>query len=155
MSYKYKGKPDAVDGLLTVEQERRRNAQLAMTIRNLSFERANLESQVVTVATVLRELRSVVDTTRAETTQLAAYRERMRQLPPPVHGGRDGLLAATKESDAHDRKLKPRKPSKGVSHGTCRRYYEWKCRCETCHAWAREQSAKNAARYQQRKKQAA
>jgi len=151
MSYQYRGKPDPSEGLLTVERERRRNAELALTIRNLTAERAQLEANVITVATVLKELRSVVDTTRAETTHMAAYRDAVRQMPPPVHGGRTGLLAATKEIEAYDIKKRPRKERKGPSHGTWRRYYQWKCRCETCAAWSEEQSARNAARYQQRK----
>lgn len=155
MSYQYKGKPVAVDGLLTVEQERRRNAEIAMTIRQMSLERQRLEDEAEKVRSVLDALRSSVNSERFETTRMAAYRERMRQLPPPVHGGRDGLLAATRELEAYERRLKPRKPSKGVSHGTWRRYYEWKCRCEACAEFAARQSERNRLRYQARKQQAA
>ena len=153
MSYQYKGKPAATPvSVLNVEQERRRNAELAMQLRRLELERQSLEREGEKVLSTLQALRSHVDRTRDETRRLAAYKEAMKKLPPPVHGGREGLLAATAEMEAHRPKPKPRqKEYRGPSHGTRRRYYDWKCRCEACNEWASVESSRNRKRYNQRR----
>lgn len=153
--YHYKGKPAAPASVLNIEQERRRNAEMALTLRSLELERQSLESEAERVLSVLTALRSTVDRNRAETTRIAAYREAIRKMPPPIHGGREGLLAATAEMEAFEsKKTKPRKARKTSPHGTKRRYYVWGCRCEPCTQWAEQQSAVNAERYQRRKQAA-
>lgn len=151
-NYQYKGKPGAEVSVVSVEQERRRNAELVSMLRRLDLERQSLEREAESVLSVLAALRSTVDGNRAETTRIAAYKEAIRKMPPPVHGGRAGLLAATAEIEAFEfKKDKIRKPRRTSPHGTKNRYYVWGCRCETCRAWAEEQSVINAERYQRRK----
>jgi len=151
MGYQHKDKPGFGAAMLTIEQERRKNAEIALTLRQLAFERQNLEATAEKVKGTLTALRSTIDTSRDQTTLIAEYRERLRELPPPVHGGRDGLLAAVKEIDAHDARVRPRKPTKGPSHGTWRRYYQLGCRCETCNAWKQVVSERSHDRYLQQK----
>ena len=155
-NYQYKGKPAApTAGIVSVEQERRRNAELMMTLRQLEMQRAQLEFEAENVASVLRALRGTVDNTRDATTKIASYKAAVRQLPLPKYGGREGLLAATKEIESHDVKARPRKPRPGPAHGSWRRYYEWKCRCETCNEWRETQRVMDRERYYARKQKVA
>lgn len=145
--------PTARTGLLSVEQERRRNAELARAIQQLRIERARLEQEAKNAADVLLALKSTVDRNRTESERMAEYREAMRKLPPPKYGGRDGLLAAVAEIDAHEMsKDKPRNP-RTPAHGSKRRYYDWNCRCETCNAMIETHRAKARERYHARKRQ--
>lgn len=147
---------DIGNGLLSIEQERRRKAELARTVHALRLETLRLEHEAEQVKSVLTALRETVGSTRQETSRMSAYIQKMRQLPAPRYGGRDGLLAAVAEIEAHElSKDKPRKERPVAAHGSKRRYYVWDCRCEKCVAWRDDQRAKLSARYYARKEQKA
>lgn len=141
MVYQYRGTQ-------TIASELERQEQLKA---ELEAEKAKLR-EAMTVRKENERLEAEIARTQHRFAELS---KRSRLLPPPVYGGRAGLEAATREIEAYDARSNPRKERKGPSHGTWRRYYDLKCRCEPCKEWAKAQSIKNAERYQQRQKQAA
>lgn len=130
----------------SVEQARRRNAELRIELASLTVENTQLEAQVATARLRVSEARRLLtrkirdlDTIRAQVDRLPAVP--VMGLPEPTYGGREGLLAATAEILAHEARgdVSPR-PAKGPSHGTGRRY-ESGCRCVACVAWRKRKSA--------------
>lgn len=143
MSYQYKGRPAEVGApILSVEQERRRNAELHIELQALNAENAEIDKRIRLMRDELtgayRRLRKQVrdlEAVRAQEHLIAEAKTFQSKLPPPVYGGREGLQAATEEMMAHeskDLKLSKVLPAPaGPSHGTMRRY-ETGCRCSDC-----------------------
>lgn len=149
--------------LLTIHQVRQRNAALALELQTLTAEQAELGNRTeamrkeVTAARnrLTRQLREI-DAVRIQSDQIAAAKRYVSTLPPPVHGGREGLQAATDEMLTHESKhlnlaKAPRRP-KGPSCGTQRKY-EKGCRCDECKAWRKRRAAQ--ARTNQKRRAAA
>jgi len=157
--------------LLTVEQARRRNAELMIELRSLEAQQEALTARVAAEKAKLeqdteqarkeltqayRRLRSKVrelDAVRASEeniTKTAAY---VSELPPPLYGGRDGLEAAADEMAEYEARRNGRKaPPRGkrvkaelkpALHGTSTAYRRDKCRCAECKAWLSRTSAKH------------
>lgn len=156
MSYQYKGKPAEVGApILSVEQERRRNAELHIELQALTAENTEIDKRIRLMRDELtgayRRLRKQVrdiEAVRAQEQLVAEAKTFKSKLPPPVYGGREGLQAATEEMMAHESpglKLSKELPApKGPSHGTVRRYATG-CRCPEClAARARNKSGRRA-----------
>lgn len=148
-------------GVLTVEQARRRNAELRLELGALTAENTALEARVGVmrqeVSTARRKLsRQIRDLAaiRAQVSNIAA----LAQHAPgeePVFGGREGLEAATAEARAHDEETvnpSTRRRRKGPSHGTSGRYREG-CRCEDCRGWRCRKSERERALVKLRREQ--
>jgi hypothetical protein len=139
-------------------QARHHNAQLAAELRQLEAigerlqaavdeKRAALEADRDDARAVLAALKAETVSLREETQQLVDYRRRMALMPPPIYGGRDGLLAATAEIEAYDNPAK----AAGPSHGTRARYYApHHCRCAACNAWHEDHKARARQRHHAR-----
>ncbi|QKY78998.1 hypothetical protein Jinkies_50 [Arthrobacter phage Jinkies] len=135
-------------------QARHHNSRLAAELRQLEAIGERLQAAINETKTRLEAER---DAALAELNALKAqktgyiddaqaminYRARMALLPPPVFGGRQGLLAATAELEGRDAR------DHGNSHGTKKRYYDDGCRCEKCEAWHDRHKARAKARYHQ------
>lgn len=147
MGYVRGDSPQPASTVLTVEQARRRNAALRLELVAITAENVQLETKVETmrrdVSAARRKLSRQIrdlDTVRAQADQLAAAALHVSTSPEPVHGGREGLQAATEEMAAHeDQQLKLSKAPRRrtitpPSHGT-RRKYEEGCDCAKCLAW--------------------
>lgn len=140
MSYQYKG-ADVGAGIVTVEQERRRNAELHLELRALTAENAEIVNRIRLMrdelTTAYRKLRrqvSDLEAVRAQEQLIAEAETFTSTLPEPIHGGREGLQAATEEMMLHeskDLKLSKVIQPTGPSHGT-RRRYQAGCRCQEC-----------------------
>lgn len=138
--------------LLTIDQVRQRNAALALELQTLTAEKAELDNRgdamrkEVTAARkrLTRQLREI-DAVRVHSDQIAAAKRYVSTLPPPIHGGREGLQAATDEMLTHESKhlklAKAPRPPKGPSCGTGRKYAKG-CRCDDCKAWRKRKSAR-------------
>lgn len=149
--------------LLTIHQVRQRNAALALELQTLTAEKAELDNHAeamrkeVTAARkrLARQLREI-DAARVQADQIAAAKRYVSTLPLPVHGGREGLQAATDEMLAHESKhlklAKAPRPPKGLSCGTGRKYAKG-CRCDDCKAWRKRRAAQ--ARTNQKRRAAA
>jgi len=131
----------------------RRNQELAAELRRLDAIGERLAASVAETRARLEAERDAAraefDALRAERTDLSdqtramiRYRARMAELPAPVYGGREGLLAACAEIDAHDNPGRA-----GNSHGTKRAYYEDNCRCAACGAWYDAHRTRERDRY--------
>lgn len=150
--------------VLTVEQARRRNAELRLELAGLMAEQADLAPKVeamraeVTAARkkLSRQIRDL-DAVRAQTASIASAAEQESALPTPLYGGREGLQAAADEIEAYESapgaKLSTVRRRRGPSHGTGKRY-EAGCRCGDCLAWRERKSAREvelkAARMERR-----
>lgn len=166
MSYQYKGKPvDAAGPVLTVEQLRRRNAELHVELQALTAENTEIDKRIRLMRDELtgayRKLRKQVsdlEAVRAEEQLIAAAKTFKSKLPPPRYGGREGLEAATQEMLAHEsRDLKLSKalpPPKGPSHGTRRRYADG-CRCAVCSGYNTLRKGQERSRHKRRQQVAA
>ena len=165
MAYQYKGKPSAGAGLLTVEQERRRNAELHIELQAITAENAEIDKRIRLMRDELtgayRKLRRQVrdlDSVRAQEQLIADAKTFKSKLPEPRYGGREGLEAATAEMMAHEAKgLKLSKtlaPPKGLSHGTRRRYADG-CRCTECRTTNTVRKGKEWASRKRREQQVA
>lgn len=131
---------------------RHRNSALAAELRQLDAigeqlqaavaeTRARLEAERDNALDELNKIRAERDALASQSRAIVDYRARIALLPPPVYGGRDGLLAATAEIEAHDH------PDRnGPSHGTRKRYYDG-CRCAPCQDWHEGHKARAKARY--------
>ena len=144
MSYQHGRTANPAATMQTVEQARRRNAELRIELGALVSENAQLENRAVTmrlqVTTARRKLTRQIrelDTARTQAELLAYATVQTSTLPEPIYGGREGLQAATDEILAHDTrglkltKEKAPRVSKGLSHGTSRKYDQG-CRCRAC-----------------------
>lgn len=149
--------------VLTVEQARRRNAELRRELAGLMAEQADLAGKVeamraeVTAARkkLSRQIRDV-DTARAQAARIGTVVERASTLPEPVYGGREGLQAAADEIEAYDSKPGAKLGTVRRStprHGTGR-VYGTGCRCGDCLGWRDRKSARElvlkAARLERR-----
>lgn len=147
--------------VLNIEQARRRNAELRRELAALTVENGQLEAQVTTMRLHVSEARRKLtlqvrelEAARAQQAQLAQVTTEPSGLPEPVHGGREGLLAAAAEIKAHESAGALPKRLRGPSHGTKRRYAAG-CRCPKCVAWRvaeseRARVAQNARRARKR-----
>jgi len=166
MAYAYKGRPAAVEGspLLSVEQERKRNAELHLELKAVTAENKEIDQRIRLMrdelATAYRKLRKQVrdlEAVRAEERLIAEAKTFKSKLPPPRFGGPEGLKAATEELMAHEaRNLKLSKEiiANGPIHGTWRRY-EAGCRCKACRGWRALKSTRYRANLDRREQQAA
>jgi len=137
-------------GMLTIEQARRRNAELRIELQSLTAENAGLDQRVQAMrkdleAAYIRLRRQIrdLDAVRAQQERIGQITPDVPELTPPLYGGREGLLAATEEITNHEYKEKfgkPRPASKGPIHGTARRY-DLGCRCGDCKAWRKRKTA--------------
>ena len=151
--------------LLSVEQARRKNAELRLELVALTAEKPQLESQVEAmrqeITTARRKLSRQIRDLEAIRTQIrniAALAEHASGTEP-VFGGREGLQAATAEIRAHeDQHAKPSRPAtstrrrKGRSHGTAGKYVEG-CRCDECKGWRGRKSAQEREHVKRRREQ--
>ena len=165
MSYQYRGKPAIAGGLLTVEQERRSNAELHLELKALTDENAELDERIRTMRKDLseayvqlrRQIRDL-DAVRAQQDLIANAQATQSELPAPKYGGREGLIAATEEILRHEYKqarlAKPRPAPKGYSHGTTKRY-DAGCRCDDCRARKSRQNSQNRLNRKRRQDAAA
>ena len=137
----------------SVEQARRRNAELRIELASLTAENTQLEARVATARLRVSEARRLLtrkirdlDTIRAQVDRLPAVP--VTGLPEPTYGGREGLLAAADEMEAHEAQglmfYKPR-VRKGPSHGTRDRYATG-CKCDLCLGWRRKRTDQETAR---------
>lgn len=145
--------------VLSVEQARRRNAELRRELAGLTVENTHLEAQVGTMRLRVSEARRKLtgmtrqlDVARSQAERLGKVVISPAPLSEPLYGGREGLEAATAEMEAFESRglklSKAREPG-GLSHGTGRRY-EAGCRCEACVAWRKRKSAQGLANYHAR-----
>lgn len=141
----------------SVEQARRRNAELRIELASLTAENTRLEAQVSTARLRVSEARRLLtrkirdlDAARAQAERIGAVT--VPALPTPKYGGREGLEAATAEMEAFESqglKLSKRRERKGPSHGTGRRYHAG-CRCGDCMGWRRRKSDQDLASHHRR-----
>lgn len=144
--------------LLTVEQARRRNAEIRLELARLAAENAKLEPQINTLRVEVSRARKLLtrkvrelEAARTQTEHLT--RVQTVTLSEPVHGGQAGLIAATEEIEAHTikyDKLGRKRRIVGPSHGTRKRYAKG-CRCDDCLNWRRKASELERVRLQERK----
>lgn len=145
MAYQRGVSPQPATTVLTVEQARRRNAELRLALVAITAEKAQVEAKVegmreeLTVARrrLSRQIRDL-DAIRTQTANIAALAEQAATTEPK-HGGPDGLQAAADEIKAYeDKHLNLSKPTrrrgKGPSHGTRSKYDEG-CDCDDCLGW--------------------
>lgn len=94
--------------VVSVEQARRRNAELRRELATLTAENTALEAQVATARLRVSEARRLLTRKIRDLDVARAQMERMATVQPsppasePVYGGREGLLAATEEILAHE-----------------------------------------------------
>lgn len=142
MSYQHGRTLQPAPSVLSVEQARRRNAELRREIAALDKENADLEAQTATmrlkVTAARRNLNSKIralDAARLQASRLSQMTVQPSTLPEPKYGGREGLQAAADEIEAYEAKGKlGTVPRSGPRHGTGRKYGQG-CRCEECLAW--------------------
>lgn len=162
MGYTYKG--DQSRPIETVEQARRRNAELRRELTGLMAEQADLAPKVeamrqeVTAARkkLSRQIRDL-DAARAQSARIAglATEPATPTLSEPVYGGREGLQAAADEIEAHESKPGAKLGTvrrRGPRHGTARMYGTG-CRCEACLGWRDKRTAQEVARQQRRREE--
>ena len=145
MSYQHGRTANPGATMQTVEQARRRNAELRIELSALVNENAQIEVRIKTMRADLtmayrklaRQIRDM-DTVQAQAELMAASKRFASTLPPPIYGGREGLQTATEEMLAHEQRglklAKAPRPVKGPSCGTGRKYDQG-CRCGECVAW--------------------
>jgi len=166
MSYQHgKSSPGAI--IQTVEQARRRNAELRIELSTLLSESAQLENHTSTMRLqvtaarrkLTRQIREL-DAARAQADQIAHATAQTSTLPEPIYGGREGLQAAADEMrDYEERGLKLSKAprpriAKGPSHGTGRKYDQG-CRCGECVTWKAAKDTRRQASKKLREQAAA
>lgn len=157
MAYQRKQAP--AGPLMTVEQARRRNAQLRIELARLEQERQQLEPQLDTLRAEVSKARKLLtrrvrdlEATRIQAEHLARV-STTTGTPEAIYGGIEGLLAATKEMEAHQFKLDKlgrKRLTLGPSHGT-RAKYNTGCQCDPCMDWRREESAREQAMQRERR----
>jgi chromosome segregation ATPase len=149
--------------LVSVEQVRRRNAELRLELVAVMAERTRIEDQIrearQQVTSARRRLRrwvSDLDELLIKSAEIKSTT--FRTLPEPVHGGPEGLKAAADEMAAHEEAvviLAPRRRSlRGSSHGT-RGKYEQGCECDECLAWRARKTDQDRANRHAREVKAA
>lgn len=163
MGYQHGRTAQPLAGLVTVEQARRRNAELRRELAELASENAALGQHVQLLRRQVSDGRKLLTrkirdlaAIRSQVEQLESVKARRTEPSEPVFGGPEGLQAATAEMDAHESKglnLVTRRPSKGPSHGT-RRRYDTGCRCDPCLLW-RERKSEQARSARRSRKVAA
>lgn len=144
--------------LLTVEQARRRNTEIRLELARLAAENAHLAPQVDSIRAEVSKARKLLtrkvrelEAARIEAEHLA--RVQVANQSEPVHGGPNGLLAATEELQTHEfkyDKLGRKRRILGPSHGT-RDKYDAGCRCEPCMDWRRKKSDRERISQQARR----
>lgn len=145
MGYQRGASPQPAATALNVEQARRRNADLRLSLVAITAENVQIEAKVETMRRdvtaarkkLARQIRDL-DVIRTQTANIAALAEQAASTEPK-HGGPDGLQAAADEIKAHEEKhlnlAKPaRRGGKGPSHGTRSKYDEG-CDCDACLGW--------------------
>lgn len=156
----YKRKEAASGPLLTVERARRRNATMRLEMERLTAEQQFLEPRLEAVRAEVTKARKLLtrkvrelETVRIQIGQLANIQT--TTLPEPIHGGPEGLLAATEEMEEHEFKLDKlgrKRRILGPSHGT-RNKYDTGCRCDPCMDWRRKKSDRERVNQQVRRSQ--
>lgn len=155
----YVRKEATASPIMSVEQARRRNAELRIELARLEAEKSHLGKSVETmrlqVSAARRKLTRQtreLDAARIQAERLASVAAKVTKLPEPVYGGRAGLLAATEEMEAYEFKkanIEARRRI-GPSHGTGKKYATG-CRCEDCMGWRRKKTGQEKAAKQIRR----
>jgi hypothetical protein len=142
----YQRKEASTGPLLTVEQARRRNAEIRLELARLAAEHQQLEPQVNNLRAEVSNARKLLTRKVRDLEASRIQAEHLARVSvahgEPVHGGPAGLLAATQEIGAHQFKydvLGRKRPIVGPSHGTRNKYAEG-CRCDDCMDWRRRKS---------------
>lgn len=155
----YQRKEASTGPLLTVEQARRRNAEIRLELARLAAENAQLEPQVNNLRTEVSKARKLLTRKVRDLEAARIQAEHLARVgvagSEPVHGGPAGLLAATQELKAHEFKydvLGRKRRILGPSHGTRNKYGEG-CRCDDCIDWRRRKS--ESERYAQQRRRSA
>jgi hypothetical protein len=143
--------------LLTVEQARRRNAEIRLELARLAAEHQQLEPQVNNLRAEVSKARKILTRKVRDLEASRIQAEHLARVSvahgEPVHGGPEGLLAATAEMEAHEYKfdvLGRRRRILGPSHGTRSKYAEG-CRCDDCMDWRRRKSESERVAQQRRR----
>lgn len=160
--------------LVNIEQARRRNAELRIELVQLNQARQDLEAKVAAELALLEEESAAAtrelsaahkkltrqirrrDTVRTQAALMSAGCKNPSDLPEPMHGGREGLLAAADEMARYGARKRnkptpirskraPRTTSE-AAHGTWTQYRKHECRCDECKAWKAADSARATAR---------
>jgi len=144
--------------VLTVEQARRRNAELRLELGALTAENTKLQAQAVEmrkqVTTARKKLSRQIrdlEAIRLQAKNIAALAEHAGS-PEPVFGGREGLQAATEEIRAHEDRGTESRRWREPSHGTGRRY-ALGCRCDDCRGWRGRKSTQEREHVKRRREQ--
>jgi hypothetical protein len=156
MGYQRKEAPSGP--LLTVEQARRRNAEMRLELARLAAENAKLEPQIDTLRVEVSRARKLLTRKVRELEAARTQAEHLARVQvvtsaEPVHGGQAGLIAATEEIEAHEFKLDKlgrKRRILGPSHGT-RDKYDAGCRCDQCMDWRRKKSDRERVSQQVRR----
>ena len=142
----------------------------ASLVERIETAKANLAAELTVAKADLSKAREQLtktikeaDAVRAQAAQIRAAADYLNTLPEPVHGGRAGLEAATREILEHEARKKaagtvvtleprqtPTRPAKGPAHGT-QACYRAGCRCLRCRA----RKAADAATFNRSRKQVA
>jgi hypothetical protein len=160
MGYQYKG--DQSRPMETIEQARRRNAELRRELAALMFEQADLAPKVEAMRAEVsaarkklsRQIRDL-DAVRAQSARIAAARDEEPTLTDSVYGGREGLLAAADEIEAYEAKPGAKLGTvrrRGPRHGTGR-MYSTGCQCGECLGWRKKRTDQEVARQRRRREE--